>query len=494
MCILPDNYKGSEVMESLYRKYRPKRFDELVGQDHVKRVLMRAIEEGKVSHAYIFAGPRGTGKTTTARILAKALNCENRQGAEPCGMCYACKAIDEGTFMDIVELDAASNRGIDEIRKLREAASFRPIEGKVKVYIIDEVHMLTKEAFNALLKTLEEPPEHVVFVLATTNLEKVPATIISRCQVLEFRNLSEELIYKRLKEIAEKEEIKISDDALRFIAKRSMGGMRDALTMLEQTWKFAGNEIILKDVEEALGLVGVETVKRYINAIVSSDVNEIVNVIEDVYRSGKDLSVLVQETIDYLLERISSGKYEYVSLSKDLLSILKDLKFFENKKLYLKTASIAICRNLNFSLKTVEKDEEKANKSKIDHKEVEKEEQISIDKEKSKKEKVGEEITSDEIKKVIEYLKEEGDLSIYVALSMADEVYMEGNKVKVVFSNEKKVHYEILKQKIFEAEEAFKKVHGKDFTIEVESKEETQRTKKIKKKLITLFGGEGEES
>ncbi len=481
-------------MESLYRKYRPKRFSELVGQDHVKRVLIRAIEEEKVSHAYIFAGPRGTGKTTTARILAKALNCENRQGAEPCGKCYACKAIDEGTFMDIIELDAASNRGIDEIRKLREAASFRPIEGKVKVYIIDEVHMLTKEAFNALLKTLEEPPEHVVFVLATTNLEKVPPTIISRCQVLEFRNLSEDLIYKRLKEIAEKEGINASDDALKFIAKRSMGGMRDALTMLEQTWKFAGSEISLKDVEEALGLVGIETVKRYIDALVSSDVNEIVNVIEEVYRSGKDLSVLVQETIDYLLEEISSGRYEYIGLSKEFLTILKDLRFFENKKLYLKTASISMCKNLNPSLKSSEKDTKKTVKSEVKQEKIEKEERFDIAKVEMQKVNVEARGIPKEVDKVIEYLKEEGDLSIYVALSMADEIHIEGNKIKVIFSNEKKVHYEVLKQKIFEAEDAFKKVHGKDYMIEVESKEETQRTKKIKKKLMTLFDGEGEES
>ena len=176
-------------MEVLYRKYRPKSFSEIVGQDHVKKILTNALKMGRIAHAYIFAGPRGTGKTTTARILAKSLNCENRKDAEPCNQCQSCISIDEGTFMDVVELDAASNRGIDEIRRIREGAGYRPIEGKYKVYIIDEVHMLTKEAFNALLKTLEEPPEHVVFVLATTNLEKVPPTIVSRCQVLEFKNL-----------------------------------------------------------------------------------------------------------------------------------------------------------------------------------------------------------------------------------------------------------------------------------------------------------------
>ncbi|MCD6450105.1 MAG: DNA polymerase III subunit gamma/tau, partial [Thermotogaceae bacterium] len=414
-------------MESLYRKYRPKRFGELVGQEHVKRVITRAIEEGKVSHAYIFAGPRGTGKTTTARILAKALNCENRQGAEPCGKCYACRAIDEGTFMDIIELDAASNRGIDEIRKLREAVSFRPIEGKVKVYIIDEVHMLTKEAFNALLKTLEEPPEHVVFVLATTDFEKVPLTIISRCQVLEFRNLSDDLIYKRLKEVSEAEGIKVSDDALRFIARRSLGGMRDALTMLEQAWKFAGDEINLKDVEEALGLVGIDTVKRYVNAIITSNVEEVINVIEEVYRSGKDLSVLVQETIDYLLDEISAGRYEYINLSKEFLNILKDLKFFENAKLYLKTASITMCKNANFSSKSnakkvEEKPEESSPNKGGSSKEVS--EEVIVGKKEDEVQKTEEDKRfPDEVAKVIDYLKEEGDLSVYVALSMADEIH-----------------------------------------------------------------------
>lgn len=336
-------------MEVLYRKYRPKTFSEVVNQDHVKKAIIGAIQKNSVAHGYIFAGPRGTGKTTLARILAKSLNCENREGVEPCNRCRSCREIDEGTFMDVIELDAASNRGIDEIRRIRDAVGYRPMEGKYKVYIIDEVHMLTKEAFNALLKTLEEPPSHVVFVLATTNLEKVPPTIISRCQVFEFRNIPDELIEKRLQEVARAEGIDIDDEALRFIARRAAGGMRDALTMLEQVWKFSEGKIDLETVHRALGLIPIQVVRDYVNAILSGNVRKVFTVLDDVYYSGKDYEVLIQEAVEDLVddlereERVyNASTSEIVQVSRQLLNLLREIKFAEEKRLVCRVGSAYI--------------------------------------------------------------------------------------------------------------------------------------------------------
>ena len=215
---------------ALYRKWRPQGFDALVGQEAVRTALTNALETGRIAHAYLFAGPRGTGKTSTAKILAKAVNCEHGPTPNPCNECQNCVRINDGTSMDVFEIDAASNRGIDEIRDLREKVAFAPVSGRYKVYIIDEVHMLTTEAFNALLKTLEEPPPHVIFILATTEPHKIPATIHSRCQRFDFRRVTDADIVKRLREVADGSGIAADDDALQLIAVQADGGMRDALS------------------------------------------------------------------------------------------------------------------------------------------------------------------------------------------------------------------------------------------------------------------------
>ncbi len=453
-------------METLYRKYRPKKFSEIVGQDHVKRILMRALEEGRVSHAYIFAGPRGTGKTTTARILAKALNCERRKGPEPCGECHACRAIDEGTFMDVVELDAASNRGIDEIRRIREAASYRPIEGKYKVYIIDEVHMLTREAFNALLKTLEEPPQHVVFVLATTDLEKVPQTIVSRCQVLEFRNLPDDPIVERLKEISRNEGIDITERALKFIAKRSLGSMRDALTILERVWKYAGKEIDVEDVENALGLVRSEIVDEFIDSIVRGDLKRIEKIVDDVYYSGKELDVLFQEAVDRTLEMISEGRVEMIRLSREFLNAVKEIRFFENKKAFALAYSFSLV-------------------SRIESEEPEKTEK----KEEKEKDILREREVPQRVKRLMDYLLREGDLSLYVSLSLADSIVEEGNEITVYHSKGRELHHEILKQHLFELEEILKDITGENVVLKPQIVGESKKEKEIVTKMVSLFGG-----
>ena len=238
---------------ALYRTWRPQNFDSVVGQPHIVRTLTNAIEKNKIAHAYLFSGPRGTGKTSTAKILAKALNCTHGPTTDPCGTCEACRKITEGTSMDVLEIDAASNRGIDEIRGLRETVGFLPVDGRYKVYIIDEVHMLTTEAFNALLKTLEEPPPHILFILATTEPHKIPATIHSRCQRYDFRRISASDIEARLGEVIDHLDLTIEPAAVRLIADAAEGGMRDALSLLDQCITTSDDTITAADVENLLG-------------------------------------------------------------------------------------------------------------------------------------------------------------------------------------------------------------------------------------------------
>ena len=256
---------------ALYRQWRPKRFSDLVGQTHVSRTLAQAIETGRVGHAYLFSGPRGTGKTSTAKILAKALNCAEGPTPEPCGDCESCRRVNEGTSMDVFEIDAASNRGIDEIRELRETIQFAPVSGRYKVYIIDEVHMLTAEAFNALLKTLEEPPAQVVFILATTEIHKVPATIQSRCQRYDFKRIAAEVIAARLRYVADQSGIAAEDAALFLIAQGAAGGLRDALSALDQCAALAETAVTEKLVRDILGLVGREHIEKCLRAIAAGD-------------------------------------------------------------------------------------------------------------------------------------------------------------------------------------------------------------------------------
>ncbi|GAH56868.1 unnamed protein product, partial [marine sediment metagenome] len=226
--------------QSLYRKWRPQTFEDIIGQKHITQTLINAISLNRISHAYIFSGPRGVGKTTTARILAKSLNCVKGPTPHPCNKCERCIRITDGYSMDVIEIDGASNRGIDDIRDLRNKVKFAPAEGKYKVYIIDEVHMLTTEAFNALLKTLEEPPSHVIFIFATTNPHKIPSTILSRCQWFNFRRISLEDIVAKLKMIVKDEKLKIEDDTLNIIARSSTGSMRDAESALDQIIAYCG--------------------------------------------------------------------------------------------------------------------------------------------------------------------------------------------------------------------------------------------------------------
>jgi DNA polymerase-3 subunit gamma/tau len=286
------------------RKWRPATFDEVIGQEHVSRTLKNAITSGRVAHAYLFTGPRGVGKTTVARVLAKSLNCVDGPTTNPCGKCPACVEIAQGTSMDVMEIDGASNRGIDEIRNLRESVRYASVGGKKKVYIIDEVHMLTQEAFNALLKTLEEPPSHVVFVFATTQPLKVPRTIVSRCQRFDFRRIPADQISARLKQICETEGFTCEPNALAMISQRSEGSMRDAQSMLEQVLAFSGGSATEVDIRPIMGLRGSETVSSIAKAIMSGDEAGVLNLTGEAFDGGVDpldLVVSLTEWIRYLL-------------------------------------------------------------------------------------------------------------------------------------------------------------------------------------------------
>jgi DNA polymerase-3 subunit gamma/tau len=282
---------------ALYRKYRPMNFKEIVGQRAIVTTLENQIKSGKIGHAYLFCGMRGTGKTSTARVFAKALNCENGPTTEPCNECPSCKAINNGSMMDVIEMDAASNRGIDDIRDLREKVNFSPSDGRYKIYIIDEVHMLTTEAFNALLKTLEEPPQHVVFILATTDPVKLPSTILSRCMRFDFKRVPSKDIIGRMKEIINEYKIDAEEKALQLIAISSQGSMRDALSLLDKALAYGAGTLAYEDLLNLLGATNHRIFYDISKAVEKKDFEQIMNIIEDICEQGKDLSRFISDLL-----------------------------------------------------------------------------------------------------------------------------------------------------------------------------------------------------
>ena len=288
---------------ALYRKYRPSSFEDMVGQNEVVNVLKKEILQDKISHAYLFSGPRGTGKTSTAKIIARMVNCENlSDNGVPCGKCNSCLNFNANS--DTVEIDAASNNGVDEIRELRDKVNLVPTSSKYKIYIIDEVHMLTNQAFNALLKTLEEPPSHIIFILATTEYYKIPMTVISRCQKFQFSKVSNDEIVSRLKVISKNENINVDDDSLFEIARLSDGGMRDAINMLDQLSSFSDNNIILDDVYKLSGTFSYDDLYGLINSMFSNDYKYIIDFVDSLSKNGKNLNKFIEEFISYLRDVI----------------------------------------------------------------------------------------------------------------------------------------------------------------------------------------------
>ena len=285
--------EARNMYQALYRKYRPKTFDDVVGQEHITETLKKQVETGRLSHAYLFIGTRGTGKTTCAKILAKAVNCEHPVNGNPCNQCAACRGIDDGSILDVVELDAASNNGVDNVRALRDEAVFSPANVRKRVYIIDEVHMLSPSAFNALLKILEEPPAHLMFILATTELHKVPATILSRCQRHSFKRIPVDTIAARLNYVAEQEHLNLQPDAAALLARMADGGMRDALTLLDQC---SGSDVITTEtVISAMGLAGNLRTAQLLQSIAGGDTAKTLEQFRSLWQDGKDPAALLDE-------------------------------------------------------------------------------------------------------------------------------------------------------------------------------------------------------
>ena len=310
------------MYQALYRKYRPQTFDDVVGQGAVTTTLKTQLQTGKLSHAYLFTGSRGTGKTSSAKILAKAVNCENLQDGNPCGVCQACKTIDSGACMDVLEIDAASNNGVDNVRDLRDDAVYTPSQVKKRVYIIDEVHMLSISAFNALLKIIEEPPEHLLFILATTELHKVPATIVSRCQRFSFRRISQEDIAARLQYVAYRENIDLDDSAARVLARLADGGMRDGLSLLDQCASATTGELTAEKVYSCLGIAGIRECSAMMTAIAEHDSKQVLTLLNESYAQGKDMGALLDElaclTRDLMI--LQSAPKEGISLLSGVAS------------------------------------------------------------------------------------------------------------------------------------------------------------------------------
>ena len=357
---------------ALYRKFRPDEFEDVKGQDAIVRTLKNQINADRIGHAYLFCGTRGTGKTTVAKIFAKAVNCEHPVDGSPCGECAMCKSIAAGTSMNVIEIDAASNNGVDNIREIREEVTYRPTEGKYKVYIIDEVHMLSIGAFNALLKTLEEPPEYVIFILATTEAHKIPITILSRCQRYDFKRISIETIAARLRELIDKEGWDVEDKAVRYIAKMADGSMRDSLSLLDQCAAFYMNETLTYDhVLEVLGAVDTEVFSRLLRQLLAMDVHQVIETVDELVMQGRELTQLAADFTWYLrnllLVKSSDNMEDVLDVSSENLALLKEeaqmidsdtliryirifsdltnqLKYATQKRVLLEVTLIKLCR------------------------------------------------------------------------------------------------------------------------------------------------------
>lgn len=356
---------------ALYRKFRPTSFEDVKGQDHIITTLQNQIKANRIGHAYLFCGTRGTGKTTVAKIFAKAVNCEHPVDGSPCGECTMCRSIAAGTSMNVIEIDAASNNGVDNIREIREEVTYRPTEGKYKVYIIDEVHMLSIGAFNALLKTLEEPPEYVIFILATTEVHKIPITILSRCQHYDFKRITIDTISARMNELMEAEKVEVEEKAIRYIAKAADGSMRDALSLLDQCIAFyLGQKLTYDHVLEVLGAVDTDVFSRLLRKIIQRDVAEVLNTVEELVMQGRELSQLaadftwylrnlllvktsdsIEDVLDVSTENLQQLKEEAQMIETDMLlryirifsELSGQMKYATQKRVLLEVALIKLC-------------------------------------------------------------------------------------------------------------------------------------------------------
>jgi len=490
---------------TLYRKWRPQFFEDIIGQEHITKTLMNAITLNRVAHAYIFSGPRGVGKTTTARILAKSLNCKNGPTVHPCNQCESCIRITDGYSLDVIEIDGASNRGIDDIRELRTKVKFAPSEGKYRVYIIDEVHMLTAEAFNALLKTLEEPPSHIIFIFATTAPHKIPETITSRCQWFNFRRIPLQDILDKLKIISESEKLEVEEKALKIIARYSTGSMRDAESMLDQLIAYCGKKIDFPSVKDLLGVIDEEILEEFLEVIINQETSRGIEIVNRLQESGRDSAQFVKGLMEYIHNLIlmkyctqeimkSRGifmeNWERLKAQSDLMELNdlfslidylaemeKKLRYFTHPWILLEMLVVKFTMERNNNLKVaLEKSKEEHNRdlwplkdtgidsSGIDEKRIKKEEEKKVDKavkkqiEEKKREKKEGNLPQDQGKgaedikikeilpRILEKIKKT-KISLYSFLMVSNSINVENDKLIICFSQENCFHKESLEKK-----------------------------------------------
>lgn len=507
------------LYQSIYRKWRPQFFEDIVGQEHITKTLRNAIKLNRIAHAYIFSGPRGVGKTTTARILAKALNCQNGPIEHPCNNCAQCIRISNSQSMDVIEIDGASNRGIDEIRELKNKMGFVPTEGKYKVYIIDEVHMLTNEAFNALLKTLEEPPPQVLFIFATTAPQKVPKTILSRCQCFHFRRISIDEVVKKLEEICKSEKINFQPSSLALIAESATGSLRDAESILDQVVVYGEGDVSIKDVKEILGVIPNQLFFSFIQMINLKDTRGGIRLLGDIVREGIDLSQFVQDLILYvhqlsLIKLIKdqkcserfSGETNQTDLNKlaksismnDLFKLIEQLNDIEQKIKYHPLPwillELLVIQLTYQSPETNEKTESfHSTRKSVEEIVQKKKSDVSkpveiINKETGKKEILEEEkemFTFDQL--WLDFLNRirKEKISLYAFLTANDSVCLERNKLSIGFRPDCLFHLENLekrenKQKI---ESILKDMTGKEIQLKCYLEKKSQKTSEISKRI-----------
>ncbi len=493
--------------QSLYRKWRPQVFEDIIGQEHITQTLMNAISLNRIAHAYIFSGPRGVGKTTTARILAKSLNCEKGPTTHPCNKCEKCIRITDGYSMDVIEIDGASNRGIDDIRDLRNKVKFAPVEGKYKVYIIDEVHMLTAEAFNALLKTLEEPPSHVIFVFATTAPHKIPNTILSRCQWFNFRRIPLQDIITKLKMISKDEELNIDDKALNIIARSSTGSMRDAESTLDQVIAYCGKEISLQSVRDILGIIKEDIFYDFMETIIKNDLVKGIEIINQISDSGGDPSQFVKNLMEYvhnlsLIKFCTQEALDFKGIfTEDRKRVLKQSNLIEVEKLFtivdhlaevekkmrythhpwilLEMLVVKFTMGENYSLKEVEEERDTTQlDKKLNKKKVEKKEEVLLNKTvqnkvKEKKLPVHSSKNSTDIDlekiwpKILDKIKKT-KMSVYSFIVANNLLVVENDKLIIGFNKKHTFHKESLEKKNNKAllKELIKEEIGRPLIIE----------------------------
>ena len=520
----------------LYRKWRSQNFEEIVGQGPIVQTLKNAIKGNRISHAYLFSGPRGTGKTSTARIFAKALNCISGPTPEPCGTCDMCVKIKNGHAIDVIEIDAASNRGIDEIRDLREKVRYTPIEGKYKVYIIDEVHMLTSEAFNALLKTLEEPPLHIIFILATTEPQKVPVTIASRCQRLDFKRLSNPEMVAQINKIAGAEGIKIEDNAAALIARNSEGSMRDAISLLDQLVSFSGKNIKHDDVISLLGTASADHIFEFGDALGRGDVSKLFDLINQMVSEGRSVpqttkdillhmrnlmfSILgsdsvIEESSEHIAKLKEQSKLFSIDKIKEVMRIVSraeiDMKWHPQARLLLEVAVMEACSSSHAPKEEPKRTEEKKTevKSPVSFApKIEEEKDLPAGRQDKKMFKLSElagktmskpstsgageifELRSkwqtilDEVKKK--------NVFAYISLHEGEPSQLDGGKLTVKFKKGFAFHKGRLEEAPAKSavEEAVKNVSGRDIKLECVIENAAPVPEASASKVAELFGGQ----